>query len=114
MIVVELSTALICFLGSCYPALIGNSTPTGTFSILKRITDQAGYGGDVLQFYEDDKNVFAIHRVWLLNAKENRASRIKSSMAADRIITSGCINVSEDTYNKLIECCQGKRVEIKK
>ena len=63
MVLVELGAALICFLGGCYPALIGADTPPGNYQIEWRATDAKGYGGDVLQFKETERYVYAIHSV---------------------------------------------------
>lgn len=101
---VLLSSAVICLSGKCYPALVGRDTPTGVYKITKRLVVSPGYGGDVLQFKETDKYVYAIHRVWLLNPSQHRAERLKSSNVADRVnVTGGCINVSPDVYDKLQE-----------
>jgi hypothetical protein len=110
-VIVYVTTALICFtsqLGGteeCHPVLIGESTPRGNFVINRRITDDPGYGGDVLQFKEDATSVYAIHRVYLLNPKEKRAERLKSDDPARRRITNGCINVDGEVYSKLVDCC---------
>jgi hypothetical protein len=104
VITVSVKLALICFLQQCYPALVGGNTPKGDFTIRQRFVQTPGYGGDVLEFYEDDKYVYAIHRVWLLKPKERRAERLKSPAAKDRqSITNGCINVSPEVYDKLVK-----------
>ena len=113
-VLITLTTATICFLGSCYPALIGQSTPSGEFKLIKRYTQQAGYGGDILQFNEDATTVYAIHRPWLLKPDQHRLKRLNTNDAAKRTITSGCINVSEEVYEKLVDCCQGATLKITK
>ena len=114
MIVISLATATICFLGNCYPALIGDDTPTGEYQLTQRITMHPGYGGDVLQFKETPKSWYAIHRVWLLNPKQKRVERLKSGNAADRNITNGCVNVDPAVYELLKDCCSNDRVLITK
>jgi hypothetical protein len=105
-VVVYLHLALICFSGRCYPALVGRDTPTGAFSIQKRIVLAEGYGGDVLQFSENDDYIFAIHRVWLGRPAEHRLERLQSSTVAMRQnVTGGCINVLPEVYDLL----QGKQ-----
>lgn len=111
MIVVDITLATICFttqLGGaerCHPVLIGADTPRGTFVVNQRLTDDPGYGGDVLQFKETSTAVYAIHRVYLLNPKERRAQRLASPLASDRHITRGCINVDPSVYDQLVDCC---------
>jgi hypothetical protein len=99
---VVLSTALLCVYGHCYPALVGPDTPIGTYAIHERVVDSPGYGGDVLEFKETDRYVFAIHRVWLLHPQEHRLQILLHGDAGERRrVTKGCINVMPDVYNKL-------------
>jgi hypothetical protein len=112
MVTVSLGLATICFLGSCHPALIGENTPSGEFVLQKRIVRSEGYGGDVLQFKETQTSVYAIHRVWLQRPEQRREQRLRSNSSKDRIITSGCINVSPEIYEKLVSCCQGMKLVI--
>lgn len=79
-----------------------------------RITEQPGYGGDVLQFREDDTAWYAIHRVWTLNQNERRAERLKSNDVRQRLnVTNGCINVDPVVYEKLRDCCTNDQLLIK-
>ena len=105
MVVVSLAAATICFLNACYPALVGHSTPSGSFTLQVRETAQDGYGGDVLQFHDTGSEVYAVHRVWLLRPAQRRAERLAGTDPAQRLITSGCINVSNEVYEKLKKCC---------
>lgn len=111
MIVVDLLAATICFTSQpggaeeCHPVLVGTDTPRGQFIVNQRITSDPGYGGDVLQFKEDASGVYAIHRVWLLNTREQRAKRLSSPDPKVRRITKGCVNVSPEVYTRLLECC---------
>ena len=82
----------------CFPVLIGKETPKGTFNLNIYITNRKGYGGEVLGFHQRGKELFAVHRVWLGNPSEKRDARIKSDEVADRLITNGCINISEEGY----------------
>lgn len=85
----------------CYPVLIGKTTPKGTYPMDIVRTQKAGYGGDVIKFKEENDFMFAIHRVWTLKPSERRMQRIASPVVADRVMTNGCINVTDDLYNKL-------------
>jgi hypothetical protein len=112
VITVHLKLALICFLQQCHPALVGGNTPKGEFTIQQRMVLAQGYGGDVLQFHEDDKYVYAIHRVWTLRPRERRRERLQSPNAEDRkFITNGCVNVSPEVYDKLVKL-KGSKVRI--
>jgi hypothetical protein len=110
MIVVDIALAMICFLQGaeqvCHNALVGPATPTGEFRLVQRLTNSPGYGGDVLQFKEEENHVYAIHRVWTLSPKERRLQRLASPDARQRrSITNGCINVAPEVYEKLVSCC---------
>lgn len=105
MIIVDVALATICFLGSCYPALVGKETPRGEFPLINRIVLSPGYGGDVLQFKETEIDVYSIHRVWLGNPAQYRLKRLNSKNIKNRIITDGCINVDSEVYEKLKSCC---------
>lgn len=114
MIVINLLTATICFAGSCYPALVGVTTPVGEFQVQHIMTDQKGYGGDILPFKETANTRFAIHRVYLLNPKQRRMERLTSGKVTDRTITNGCVNVMPDVYEKLVDCCSNDQLTITK
>ncbi len=102
-IIVYLAGALLCTAGQCYPALVGDDTPTGTFPLVRRYVAARGYGGDVMQFAETEHDLFAIHRVWLGNPREHRAERLASADPEQRkAATHGCINVMPDVYEKII------------
>lgn len=101
--VVFLASALICFADQCYPALVGNTTPVGHFPLYRREVQAKGYGGDVMQFLETDRDIFAIHRVWLGSPKQRRAQRLASGDPAQRrFVTNGCINVTPEVYEKVL------------
>ena len=102
-IIVYLASALLCTAGQCYPALVGNDTPTGTFPLVRRYVAARGYGGDVMQFAETDRDLLAIHRVWLGNPLEHRAERLASAdPAMRRTVTHGCINVMSEVYERIV------------
>jgi len=97
----------------CYPVLVGNDTPKGDYRLQRRLVSANGYGGDILQFKEDDLELFAIHRVWLGRPAEQRDKRLKSFNPKDRNITMGCINVDPLVYEKLLDCCADANITIK-
>ena len=114
MITVFLAKALICFSGMCYPALIGPNTYPGEYQLQHRYVLSDGYGGDVLQYSEDDKTIYAIHRVWTLKPEEQRLKKLASTSVEMRTnVTHGCINVSNQVYEKLVNCCSSSRLIIK-
>jgi hypothetical protein len=112
-VVVELGTALICFLGQCYPALVGSTTPTGEFQLEHYTTETPGYGGDILVFKEEADSVIAIHRVLNVPGQQRR-QRLESSRASHRThVTMGCVNVAPEVFEKLIDCCSSSTLTIK-
>lgn len=118
MVVVSLALATICFtyqaVEECHNVLVGHRTPVGEFQIEQRLTDIKGYGGDILQFRETDHEVMAIHRIWLLNPAQRRPQKLASDDAKQRrFVTNGCINVSPQVYDKLVECCGNAKIVIK-
>jgi len=101
-ITVFLSKALLCVASQCFPALVGDATPVGTFKVTRADTDLPGYGGDVLMFSENAKTILAIHRVWLLKPSEKRLERLFSDDPEQRRhVTNGCINIDPDLYDSL-------------
>ena len=112
MVEVLLSSALICFQGSCHHALVGKETPRGEYVLLFKKTPLPGYGGDVI-VYKEDAHLWAIHRTWTLKPQQRREERLKSDRVEDRFITAGCINVSPTVYLQLVECCLGQKLVIK-
>ena len=98
--VVNLDRAEICMESDCRPVLIGKATPRGEYPLQLAKTDEKGYGGDVLVFKQDDTGAYAVHRIWTQRPSEKRLERIQQD-AERRIITNGCINVDDETYNKL-------------
>lgn len=113
MVTVFLNKAIICFSAMCYPALIGERTAEGEYTIVKREVVSGGYGGDVLQYNEDDDTVYAIHRVWEGNPEQSRRQRLNGDNEELRKgVTNGCINVDERVYEMLLNCCQGKKLII--
>ena len=98
--VINLDRAEICMESDCRPVLIGKATPRGEYPLQLAKTDEKGYGGDVLVFKQDDTGAYAVHRIWTQRPSEKRIERIQQDTAR-RIITNGCINVDDETYNQL-------------
>ena len=117
-IIVSLALATICFTSNgqeeCHPVLLGKNmhTPSGEFTLKHLRTTMPGYGGDILQFYETKNVIYAIHRVWLLRPDQKRLDRMRSPKIEDHFISSGCINVEEEVYNKIIDCCSKEKLLI--
>lgn len=104
MVVVDLSLAVICFLNQCHPVLVGDSTLPGVYELQPRIVLDEVYRGSVLQYDERGDVVYAIHRIIpgrTLNSSERRR------------VTAGCINVSDEVYEKLIDCCSYSKLTVK-
>ena len=96
-LIVDTQTATACIQKTCYPVLIGKTTPKGTFGLQLSTTPDPLYKGSVLAFKSDSTGTYAIHRVWNGKPSERRNQRLKGTVS-DRLITNGCINVSDDTY----------------
>ena len=102
-VIVDTAKAELCFADDkkCHPVLIGKTTPKGTFPLSLMQTTKKGYGGEVIGFKEENNFLFALHRVWTQIPSERRMERIASPVVADRVMTNGCINVTDDVYDKL-------------
>ena len=114
MVLINLSLAVICF-GSnmeCHPILYGEHTPKGEFTMVVRVTPQVGYGGDVIQFHADDKQIYAIHRLWTRSPQQKREERISSPDISRRKISAGCINVMPEVYEQLKACCVNEPLKV--
>jgi len=112
-VVVDIAAALICFASTCHPALVGTDTPKGEFELKQYSTTLEGYGGDLLVFKQEGRSVFAIHRVFDVPGQQ-RISRLRSPYAKHRVsITGGCVNVTPEVYEALVDCCSDSKVVIK-
>ena len=114
MVVVDLALAVICFMGKCHPALVGQHTPRGAFVLDHQATDVPGYAGDLLVFKEDGTRLWAVHRVYTAKPSERRVERLLSGKVAMRKdITRGCVNVMPDVYARLVDCCSDQVLVIR-
>jgi len=112
-VVVDIGAAIICFANSCYPALVGNDTPRGEFTLAPYTITTPGYGGDLLVFKVEGRDVYAIHRVLDVPGQQ-RLARLKSPYPSHRItVTMGCINISPEVYEELMNCCSTSTLLIK-
>lgn len=102
-----LATALICFHGTCHPALVGKATPTGSYQLRLQPRHERMFGGDILVFDEDRTSVWAIHRAH----NERRRSLLAKGQRTG--ITGGCVNVTNEVYELLRTCCSNAKLEIK-
>ena len=102
-VIVNTAKAELCFAddAQCYPVLIGKTTPKGTFDMQLMKISKPGSGGEIIGFKQEKDFLFALHRVWTLKPSERRMQRIASNVVSDRIITNGCINVTDKVYDKL-------------
>lgn len=108
MVEVFLSKALICFLGVCYPALIGERTPTGTFQIEHVYLRNRRGHYDVLMFAPSRPGrIFAIHRT----PSTKRAALLRAQSKVP--VTLGCVNVSPEVFEKLRDCCSNAKLVIR-
>lgn len=96
IIEVFISKALLCIAGACHPALVGQRTPRGTFTLERIPISAPQYGGDVLKFAPDGpRAVFAIHRAPTRRRRELLWQRHTQP------VTLGCINVTSDVYEQI-------------
>lgn len=102
-IVAHLLSATICVAGQCFPALVGHSTPVGTYQLAHLSTLEPGYGGDVLVFHELPDRVLAIHRLYILGKAKRRVNLLNGPTEGRTQVTNGCINVAPDVYGLLVE-----------
>lgn len=102
-VIVDTGKAQLCFADTmdCHNVLIGVTTPRGTFKLTLYTTEKPGYGGEVIGFKQEGDFLFALHRVWTRKPSERRLERIVSNRVSDRIMTNGCINVSDEVYERL-------------
>lgn len=103
-VTVSISLAVLCFTNQCYPALVGENTPTGTFQMTHALTNDPGYGGDVVVYAKRKGVWLAVHRRWDGNPKqkERRTALLASADASQRKgVTAGCINVDPAVYEAM-------------
>ena len=112
-VIVDLGMALICFAGQCHPALVGWATPKGEYQLTQYTTQKHGYGGDVLVFKLEEDVALAIHRVVDVRVQDRRGLLADSEAKDRRAVTGGCINITPEVYEQLVECCSKSTLTIK-
>ncbi len=85
-------------------------TPAGRFTLSRVIDHHYGTAFTVNEIRGVDW-VIAIHRVALVPS-EHRPERLRSSIASDRQITNGCVNVGLDTIAVLERYLTGQNIPI--
>jgi hypothetical protein len=108
-VVIDIGSAMICFMATCYPALVGANTPTGEFTFEPYKTNKAGYGGTILVFKEQTNEVYAVHRAF----NDSRRRQLKKGTEERKTITKGCVNIDDAAYKKLFSCCSRAKLIIK-
>lgn len=107
MIEVLLAKSLICFLGQCHPALVGERTPVGVYPMQYVELRAGGKAQHVLMFAPDKPGyVFAIHKA--PSARRRALLEARSTVK----VTHGCINVSDAVFDALASCCSNQSVTI--
>jgi hypothetical protein len=101
VVTIFIAKAVICFGGTCHPALVGDRTEPGTYSMNILYTQQPGYGGDVLVFDEKEHSRRAIHRTYTLDRRRNREVLYDGTTPDERTVTAGCVNVEPELYEEL-------------
>jgi hypothetical protein len=107
VIEIILALSLLCIDGACEPALVGRATPTGVFVLSLYETSDPAYRGDVLSFHSDRLSVYAVHRP--------PSARRRALLSQDErpLVTNGCVNVTDEVYERLRDCCVGMNVVIR-
>jgi hypothetical protein len=75
-------------------------TPAGRFPL--NMEDDPDYGTRIT-FNHSLGIAYAVHRVYLGDPKERRQQRLDSATASDNAISFGCVNVSDEFYDKTLK-----------
>jgi hypothetical protein len=86
-------------------------TPAGRSTISRDYDKDYGPLFDINEIQGRDWTI-SIHRVYLGTPSERRAYRLQSQHHADKHITHGCINVTVDTIQFLMDELPKKRVTV--
>lgn len=105
---VFLAKALLCISGlGCYPVLVGEDTVPGEHTVQHVVLDNQGNREDVLMYkWTGVDRVQAIHP-----ATNARRRELLNENATERV-TLGCINVNDDVFLYLLECCKNSQLKI--
>jgi L,D-transpeptidase catalytic domain len=77
-------------------------TPAGRFTVSRNYDDEYGTLFDINEIQGRDWTI-SIHQVYLGTPSERRADRLQSARHEDKHITHGCINVTRETLQLLID-----------
>jgi hypothetical protein len=98
MLILYLSTMLLCLGIECWPALAGNDTLTGVYQLQLTPVEEPEYKGDVIVYRETATSIYAIHRTY--PGRENMYTLPDEKR---RHVTNGCINVEPFVYERLVK-----------
>jgi L,D-transpeptidase catalytic domain len=76
----------------------GTETPVGVYVLEKAFSTRLNK--NILIFRKDEDGVFAIHPVVDVKG-QNRQARLQSVSVDDNRISNGCINISQEAFEKL-------------
>lgn len=91
---------------------VAGQTPAGVFVLQRHFTDEVGYGGDVMFFWSENGDDYALHRTYTRNPHERREHRLTTLSALDNRISNGCINVPAAFYDRAIVPLHGARLFV--
>jgi hypothetical protein len=98
MLILYLSTMLLCLGIECWPALAGVDTLPGTYPLTLMPVEEPEYRGDVLAYRETDTIIYSIHRTY-----PGREKMYTLPDEKRRRITNGCINIEPNVYDRLVK-----------
>lgn len=91
--IVSISAAIMTCSGQSWPVLVGSHTPQGSFVARRMVQEPDSFGFNV----DESGSVFAVHPV----RSTVRRMALRKTANFRKIITNGCINVSEETADNL-------------
>ena len=97
MLILYLSTMLLCLGIECWPALAGVDTIPGNYPLTLMPVDEPEYKGSVIAYKETDTAIYSIHRTY-----PGREKMYTLPDEKRRFITNGCINVEPYVYERLV------------
>lgn len=108
MIKIIISKALLCISHiGCYPVLIGHNTPIGEYNITHVVVENSGKREDVLMIKESSPGrIIAIHTV-----PNEKRERLLEQQSTDKV-TMGCVNVSKELFDYLVNNYNGDTIKI--
>lgn len=89
---------------------ISKITPSGIYSLEKAYSVKMK--SNILMFKKSDKNILAIHPVYIGKPEQRREERLTNGDPSDNRITSGCINVMPEFFDMLFALPNKTRLTI--